>query len=130
MEPTAVTRIRPAFDMDLLVGTVLSAGVITSVLLLSTGLLWQWAATGRLGLDYALPRENVVRFIAGEVAGAVREGIGPVRVVNLGIIVLMLTPYLRVLLSVVYFALVARNFKYATITGFVGAVLTYSLFLR
>jgi uncharacterized membrane protein len=42
----------------------------------------------------------------------------------------MLTPYLRVVASVVYFMAGLRNWKYAVFTGFVLAVLTYSLFLR
>jgi len=130
MESPAIPRPKASFDMDALVGRVLSTGVIASVLLLSTGLVWQWVAAGRLGFDYTLPRENIVRFITGEVVGMVREGLGPTRFVNLGIIVLMLTPYLRVLLSMLYFIIVARNYKYAAITGFVCSVLTYSLFLR
>jgi uncharacterized membrane protein len=41
----------------------------------------------------------------------------------------MLTPYIRVLASLLYFAFVERNRKYTVFTGFVFAVLTYSLFL-
>jgi uncharacterized membrane protein len=130
MEPIMEPRQKGKFDMDALVGTILSTGVITSVLLLSAGLAWQWIASGSFGFDYTLPRENIVRFIAGEVTGTLREGFRPVRLVNLGIIVLMLTPYVRVVLSAAYFALVERNVKYTAITGFVGSVLTYSLFLR
>jgi uncharacterized membrane protein len=40
----------------------------------------------------------------------------------------MLTPYVRVLASMLYFVLVERNVKYGLFTGFVLAVLTYSLF--
>jgi|KBSSwiStaDraftv2_1062776.scaffolds.fasta_scaffold977008_2 uncharacterized membrane protein len=130
MESPAAARPRTSFDMDTLVGTVLSTGVIASVALLSIGIVWQWIAIGKLGLDYTLPRINVVRFISGEVLGMLHEGFGPTRFVNLGIIVLMLTPYLRVLLSMFYFILVARNYKYATITAFVCTVLTFTLFLR
>jgi uncharacterized membrane protein len=50
--------------------------------------------------------------------------------INMGIAVLMLTPFVRVLASVFYFALVERNWKYTLFTGFVLCVLTYSLFLR
>ena len=42
---------------------------------------------------------------------------------------LLLTPYVRVLASLLYFAFAARNWKYALFTGFVLAVLSYSLFL-
>ena len=50
--------------------------------------------------------------------------------VNMGMAVLMLTPFVRVLASVFYFALVERNWKYTLFTGFVLGVLTYTLFLR
>jgi uncharacterized membrane protein len=43
---------------------------------------------------------------------------------------LVLTPYVRVLALPVLFAFVERNAKYAAFTGFVLAVLRYSLFLR
>jgi len=42
----------------------------------------------------------------------------------------MLTPFVRVLTSVFYFAFVERNWKYTLFTGFVLGLLTYSLFLR
>ena len=48
--------------------------------------------------------------------------------VNLGIAVLLLTPYVRVLMSMLYFVFVERNLKYALFTGFVLAMLTYGLF--
>ncbi|MGZ3606158.1 MAG: DUF1634 domain-containing protein, partial [Thermodesulfobacteriota bacterium] len=50
--------------------------------------------------------------------------------INMGIAVLMLTPFVRVLASVFYFAFAERNWKYTLFTGFVLGVLTYSLFLR
>ena len=39
----------------------------------------------------------------------------------------MLTPYVRVLASMLYFMLVERNLKYGLFTAFVLAMLTYSL---
>jgi uncharacterized membrane protein len=50
--------------------------------------------------------------------------------INSGIVVLLLTPYVRVLASMLYFAAVEHNLKYTLFTGFVFSVLTYSLFLR
>ncbi len=54
----------------------------------------------------------------------------PRLLVSLGIAALLLTPYLRVLASLLFFAFVEHNWKYSLFTGFVLAVLTYSLFLR
>jgi uncharacterized membrane protein len=48
---------------------------------------------------------------------------------TLGIAILMLTPYVRVILSVIHFSR-ERNIKYVLITLFVLALLTISLALQ
>lgn len=117
-------------DMNTWVGRVLSTGVLLSALLLSTGFLWNWIATGSPGLEGAPPHSSIIRFSIEEIGSILRGGLRPAGLVNLGILVLMFTPYVRVLMSMAYFLLVVRNYKYAVITGFVFAVLTFSLFLR
>ena len=42
----------------------------------------------------------------------------------------MLTPYVRVAASMLYFGIAEHNWKYTLFTLFVFTVLTYSLFLR
>jgi uncharacterized membrane protein len=54
----------------------------------------------------------------------------PQTVVELGVCVLILTPYTRVLASMLYFAAVERNWKYTLFTLAVLAVLTYALVIR
>jgi len=117
-------------SMETLVGTILSTGVAASFLLLSTGFVWHWVAAGNPSFDSPAPRSSIALFILGEVRTDFHKGLDPIRLINLGIIVLLLTPYVRVLLSMAYFLFVLRNLKYATMTAFVCAVLTYSLFLR
>jgi uncharacterized membrane protein len=58
------------------------------------------------------------------------HGAGRGNDVNIGIAVLMITLFLRVLVSMVYFFFVLRNWKYTLFTLFVLLVLTRSLFLR
>jgi uncharacterized membrane protein len=130
METPKSAESRSRFDLASGVGTILAAGILTSLLLLLTGLLWQWLATGDPVLHDALPRTSIARYIAGEIAASVHRGLNPTRLVNFGIIVLLLTPYLRVALSLGYFIFIERNGKYVAITGFVLVVLSYSLFLR
>ena len=116
--------------METLVGYILLIGVIATVILLSSGLLWHWLTTGSPRLDYTIAGMNLFEFAATEL-GRVADGmIRPRLLVSLGIVVLLLTPYLRVAASFLYFALVARDGKYAVFTGIVWSVLTYSLFLR
>lgn len=59
-------------------------------------------------------------------SGALRPRV----LINFGLAVLLLTPYVRVAASMLYVAVAERNWKYTAFTGFVFAVLTYSLFLR
>ncbi len=117
-------------DMEVLVGYILLGGVLLSIGLVVAGLVWHWAATGRLGLEYSIVGMNLFQFVAADIRRVTHGAVGPGLLVNLGIAALMLTPYTRVLASMLYFALVARNGKYAVFTGFVLTVLTYSLFLR
>jgi uncharacterized membrane protein len=114
--------------MGMLVGYVLLAGVVTSLALVGVGVVWHWAATGDPRLDYALPGTNVVQLLVADAQQLVAGAVRPRLLINVGLAVLMLTPYLRVLASALYFAVVERNAKYTLFTGFVLAVLTVSLF--
>jgi uncharacterized membrane protein len=127
---TAGPDVPSAARMETLVGYILLIGVIATVILLSSGLLWHWLTTGSLRLDYTIAGMNLFEFVAAEL-GQVADGmIRPRLLVSLGIVVLLLTPYLRVAASFLYFALIAHDGKYAVFTGIVWSVLTYSLFLR
>jgi len=121
---------RTRIDVDLVIGYVLLGGVLTSMALLATGVAWHDVRAGELGLDYRLGGTTLFGFVVLDVQQLVAGEFRPRLLVNLGIAVLMLTPYARVLASMVYFGCVERNWKYTAITAFVLAVLTYSLFLR
>ena len=116
--------------MDLLIGYLLLSGVVLSLALIAAGLAWRWIRTGKPSLDYQLIGTDVFRLAVEEIRLATHGAIRPRLLDTSGIIVLMLTPYLRVLASVAYFFFVLRNWKYTLFTSIVLAVLTYSLFLR
>jgi uncharacterized membrane protein len=118
------------FDMEILVGYILQTGVLVSMILIALGMVWRWLNTGALALDYTLSGMNFFEFVFMDVQQVVAGAFRPRLLVNLGIATLMLTPYVRVLASMLYFALAARNAKYTVFTSFVFAVLTYSLFMR
>jgi len=121
---------RTHIDVDLVIGYVLLGGVLTSMALLATGVAWHDVRTGELGLDYRLGDTTLFGFVVLDEQQLVAGEFRPRLLVNLGIAVLMLTPYARVLASMVYFGTVERNWKYTAITALVLAVLTFSLFLR
>jgi uncharacterized membrane protein len=116
--------------METLVGYILQVGVLLSAALLAAGLVWHWAATGSLRLDYHIAGVSLFEFLRAELQQVLDGALRPRLLVSLGIATLLLTPYLRVAASFLYFAAVARDGKYTAFTGFVWAVLTYSLFLR
>jgi uncharacterized membrane protein len=125
----APRRARPV-DMETLVGDILLGGVMVSMLLTVTGMAWHWATTGHLQVEYSLVGVNLVQFMLADVRGLTSGSIRPQLLISAGIAVLMLTPYVRVLASMAYFALAGRNWKYTLFTGLVLSILTYTLLLR
>jgi uncharacterized membrane protein len=116
--------------IDALVGGVLLAGVLTSMTLIATGMVWHRLVTGSFDFDYQLARTTVFGFVVADTRDLLAGVRRPRLLVNLGIAVLLLTPYVRVLASMACFALVERNWKYTGLTGVVLGTLTWSLFWR
>ncbi len=111
-------------------GTILQDGVLLSLGLILAGMCWRWLRAGGLALDYRIAGMNLFEFVTEEIRLAARGTVRPRLLINLGIAVLMLTPFIRVAASVVYFMGVLRNWKYTLFTAVVLSILTYSLFLR
>jgi len=117
-------------SIEVWIGTSLLSGVLASGSFLLVGLTWRWIATGSPHFDYVLPRTNVLTFAKEELFSSLNGGIRPRLLLNCGLLILLFTPYMRVLLSLIYFSFFERNWKYTLFTGIVFAVLTYSLLLR
>jgi uncharacterized membrane protein len=118
------------FDMDAIVGYILLIGVLISLVLVTAALLWRWTETGTLAFDYKLAGMNLFQLIVDDVRLATRGALRPRLLMSLGIAMLMLTPFIRVLASMVYFMAALKNWKYSVFTAIVLLTLTYSLFLR
>jgi uncharacterized membrane protein len=121
---------RAGFDIEALVGYILLFGVLSSITLIVAGLAWHLARTGELGIQYGISGMNFFQFLVQDLRQLFTQPVRPRYLVSLGIALLMLTPFVRVLASMVYFLVAERNWKYTAFTAFVLAVLTYSLFLR
>jgi len=119
-----------SFDMESLVGYIHLTGVLLSVVLLMVGFVWRWVRVGNLQFEHSIVGMNFFEFILSSLRQIASQAFRPRLFLNMGIAVLMLTPFVRVLASVFYFAFAEHNRKYTLFTGFVLAVLTYSLFLR
>jgi uncharacterized membrane protein len=117
-------------SMDTLIGSILLVGVLLSIGLLVAGTAWHWIATGKLEFDYTIQGMNFWEFLLTSLRQVASGAMRPQTVTDLGLSVLLLTPYVRVLASMLYFLLAERNWKYTLFTLFVFSVLSYSLFLR
>lgn len=118
------------FDMDAIVGYILLIGVLISLALVIAALIWRWANTGALSFDYRITGMNLFQLVLKETRLATQGALRPRLLLSLGIAMLMLTPYIRVLASMVYFMAALKNWKYSIFTAVVLLTLTYSLFLR
>jgi uncharacterized membrane protein len=81
-------------------------------------------------MDYVIAGVNFFEFVLEDVRQMLLGAFRPRLLVSLGIATLMLTPFVRVFASMLFFAVVEHNWKYTAFTAFVFTVLTYSLFLR
>ncbi len=117
-------------SMETTIGYLLLTGVLLSALLIVAGLIWRFAATGRVSADDSLAGSNLAVLAGAEFRQIWAGQWRPRLLINLGIVVLMLTPLARVFASAAFFAFEERNLKYTLITTFVLVVLTYGLFFR
>ncbi len=111
---------------------LLISGVLLSLTLLIAGMVLLWHKQGGVAVSHDssvyVHGHDFFSFIYQEVTGGGLKGL-PLQLITLGVIVLLLTPYVRVILSVVYFAR-ERNLKYVFITIIVLIILTISLTLH
>ena len=127
---SALGETKQEFDMDAVVGYILLIGVLISLVLVISALIWRWLNTHTLSFDYKITGMNLFQLVLAEIRLAARGAFRPRLLLSLGIAMLMLTPYIRVLASMVYFMAWLKNWKYSVFTAVVLLTLTYSLFLR
>ena len=115
--------------LELAISYLLTAGVVTSLILMAAGILLFYFQFGNLAISERkvmfLQEKNFFYFLYDLLRGANSQG-KSLRILTLGIAVLILTPYARVILSVVYFFL-EKDFKFSFITLWVLLILTLSL---
>ena len=107
---------------------ILIGGVALSFATEVIGLALYYLQTGGFAVDFSsqwqLTGSNFFSYVASLLSA--QAGFSATRVMAVGIVILMLTPYFRVLASAVHFG-TARNSKYLLFTVFVLTVLTLSL---
>jgi len=116
------------FDRESFLAAILKTGLVVGLGLLIAGSLWQRQSTGHVQFERSLQGGNILQLLidACRPASALRW---PQRFLHVGISVLILTPYVRILASAWYFGYVERNHRYAMYAGCACLLLTYILLL-
>ncbi len=118
--------------LETIISVLLIVGVVTSVVLEVIGIGLYFGAYGNVMVSQSasvyISGENFFAFIV-EKLGNLFVSENALAFMTMGIIVLILTPYIRAITSVIYFGW-EKNGKYVLITLFVLAVLTLSLALH
>ncbi len=115
-----------------IIGYILISGVVISLFLEVIGIILYYRSYGQFKIleDKAvfIHGKNFFYFLVELIQGEhIRQK--ALWLMTLGIAILMLTPYVRVILSVIHFSR-EKNVKYVLITFFVLALLTISLAIR
>src|SRR4030042_2186487 len=92
------------FDMESLVGYILLTGVLLSVALLVVGFVWRWMRVGSLRFEHSIVGMNFFEFLLSTLQQLSSQAFRPRLFLNMGISVLILTPFLRLLVFVFLFS--------------------------
>ena len=115
--------------LETAISWLLIIGVIISLTLEIAGIAIYYHAFGQLSIStdqsMFIQGKNFFAFIYDQFRSG-QGGSAAARLMTAGIVVLILTPFVRVVVSVFYFAR-EKNLKYVVITLFVLIVLTISL---
>lgn len=116
-------------SLSLGISWILRIGVTVSLALELAGVLLYTIQTGNQSLDLSTEWQfkggNFFNFASSTVT-AVGTTLSPLNIMSLGVMILMLTPYVRVVAGVIYYG-VQKDWRYVGITLFVLAVITTGL---
>ena len=109
MRSAARARWIAGFDIEPLMSAILRNGMLLSMGLIVGGLVVQWKETGHLDFGYMLQATSVPVMLQNDLQRTAASDFRPRLLMDLGVSVLMLISYVRVLTSMVYRAFVDRD---------------------
>ena len=116
--------------LEAMISYILITGVVASLVLEAVGLFLFHREYGTLAISYdrrlVLYAHDFFNFLGRFFSAHAPGGDSAARLMALGMAILILTPYARTVLSVVYFAS-RKDFTYLAVTLFVLIVLTASM---
>ena len=129
MRKVARARWISNFDMEDLISSILQGGMIIGLGFTLVSLALRWAETGCvMGVEEPIAGVSVTAIFLSDLRQIGFPQQWPSVTMRLAILVLLITPYVRVVASMVYFAVVERSWKQALFTGLVFIILTITLF--
>ena len=119
-------------QLETIISYVLIIGVIFSMIIISTGIALYYRTYGNVQISQSpavfINGQNFFAFIINEIPHFMGS-MNALTFITIGLIILILTPYVRAITSAIYFAW-EKHYKYVLITLFVLIVLTISLILH
>ncbi len=116
-----------SFDAEPFLSAILRNGTLMSMGLVVAGLVVRWAGKFQTDLGPNLRAKSIPQLILADIHSIGSLDIWPRLLVHLGVSVLLLTPYARVIASMVYFTWVESDRKHALLAAFILAVLSILL---
>ncbi len=127
MKSTARARWIANFDIEPLMSAILRNGMLISMVLIAASLIVQWMQTGRPTLEYMLQGDSIPELILKDFQHMDSPNFWSDLLIDCGISVLMLTSYIRVLVSMVYCAYIDPDRTNLVLTFIVFVILTIVL---
>ena len=115
------------FDIEDLVSSILRNGMLISMGFIIASLVFRWIGNEEASFGPNLQAKSIPTMILSDLPKLGLPNFRPSLLLHLGVAVLLLTPYVRVFASMVYFTLIERSRKYVLFTSFVLLILTIIL---
>ena len=116
-----------SFDVEPLLSSILVNGTTLSMILIGTSIVAQWLRKTGVHFGPNLHARSIPALIMMDIHDGDLAAHWPKILIHLAVVVLMLTPYLRVLASTFYFAFIERSWRHTVFSGFVLIITTIAL---
>ena len=116
------------FDIEPLLSATLRNGMVISLSLIAASLAVLWFGKNPGDFGPPLHAQSIPALILADLSLTSSPAFWPMLLVHLGVAVLLLTPYARLVITLLYFMFVEPSWKRALFTGSVLVILTLILF--
>jgi len=123
-------------NLEGVISYILIGGIILSMLLIGIGLITYYIPKGissspHFTMKWKMGGSDFFTFVSNLISqfnfsSSAPSSSNAIKIMTLGLVILIITPFTRVIASVVFFGL-SKDFKYLFITSFVLILLTLSL---